>query len=157
MSIDCGSCAPFHSRVEQHYNVLLHRYGFSPVECSADRNGRECTLMYESSRCRLVFIRSDGAKSCTIGSLETPFPGNTLLHTRGEQGWYHAITLIEWKSGKKLLTARLIDEVHDGKRNYLAWEAQHVAQWANQLFELFAPGKSRQWQDDFAQFAHTGR
>lgn len=157
MSIDCGPCNSFRTRVERYYDSLLQRYKFALVECSADGDDRECVLMYESHRCHFLFIRSDGAEACTIGSLETPFPGNTVFLTRGEQGWYHAVALIEWQSRKKLLTARLTDEVQDGKRDYLEWESHLVNDWAERLFALFSPGSPRQWHDDFWRYARTRR
>ncbi len=157
MSVDCGDCNSFRAYAERYYHPLLSRYGFRLAECAAAHGGRECALLYRSDRCQLLLTLSDGSDDCLLGGLEQPFPGTNSLRSNGEQGWYHVVALIEWKSGKKLLTSRLLDEFRDGKRVYFSWESQLVAQWADQLFDLFAPGKPREWHEDFARFARARR
>jgi hypothetical protein len=157
MSEDCGECNGFRHNVERYYVAILNRFGFTLARCSSDYGGRECLLMYRSKQCQLLFIRSDGAEAGTIGSLEAPFPEGELLHTNGELGWYHVAPLVEFKSGKKVFTPRLLNEFRNGDRIYFEWESQLMSSWAEVLIEMFAPGKPQEWHDDFARYAQTRR
>ena len=147
-----SQCERFRLYAERSYKPLLVRHGFSLVDCAGDHDGRECMLMYRSDRCHLLLSLSDGSEDCILGGLEQPFPGLGLHRTDGQDGWYHAVALIEWKSGRKLLTSRLLNEVRSGRRLYFEWESRLVEQWADRLFALFEPGRPRQWHDEFTRF-----
>lgn len=157
MSEDCGDCNSFRQYMEHYYLAILNRFGFTLARCSSEHEGRECLLMYRSKQCQLLFILSDGAEGCAIGALEAPFPEGVLLRTNGEIGWYHVASLIEFKSGKKVLTPRLLNEFRSGDPIYFEWESQLMSSWAEVLIDMFAPGKPQQWHDDFAQYAQIRR
>jgi hypothetical protein len=74
--------------------------------------------MLESKRCRLLFTLMDGAQDCSMGRLDTPFPGMVSFFLNGEIGWYNTLFLIELKTGKALLNRRLVNEFVEGKRAY---------------------------------------
>ncbi|MCG8352957.1 MAG: hypothetical protein MI924_34770 [Chloroflexales bacterium] len=111
--------------------------------------------MYQSTQCRLLFILSDGAEGCAIGSLEALFPEGVSLRTNGEMGWYHIVPLIEFKSGQKVFTARLLNEFRDGERIYFEWESQLMAKWIDVLIGMVAPNKQQDWHDAFVRYAQT--
>jgi hypothetical protein len=107
--------------------------------------------MLESDTGRLLFVRSDGADNCTLGSSEAGFP-ESGLHEEGESGWYHVVSLVEFKTGKKLLTRRRMDKFFEGKGDYFAWQAELLSANAEMLFGLFRPGADPGWRDDFAEY-----
>ena len=151
MNIECGDCNDFVELTERNFGEILERYGFRPVKCWADRGGRECMLMVESDANRLLFVRSDGADTCELGSMEATFP-EAGLYGEGEYGWYHIVTMLEFKTGKKLLTRRRLKRILDGKENHFAWQAELLSENAEMLFELFRGGNERTWQDEFAKY-----
>lgn len=151
MDIECGDCRDFVELTERRYGPILERYGFRPVRCSANRGGRECLLMLESENNRLLFVRSDGADNCTLGSLDAEFPEGGLLD-EGETGWYHVISLIQFKTGMKLLTRRRMDKFFEGKGDYFAWQAELLSKNTDMLFGLFREGNERTWREEFLRY-----
>jgi hypothetical protein len=151
MNIECGDCSDFVELTERRFGELLDRHGFRPVKCSSDRDGRECLLMLESDTGRLLFVRSDGADNCVLGSLEAEFP-ETGLHEEGESGWYHVISLLQFKTGKKLLTRRRMDKFFEGKGDYFTWQAELFSANAEMLFGLFRGGIEQTWRGEFLQY-----
>jgi hypothetical protein len=151
MDIECGDCSDFVELTEKRFGDLLERHGFRPVRCTSDRGGRECLLLLESDSSRMLFVRSDGADNCTLGSLQAEFPEGGL-HEEGESGWYHVISLIEFKTGKKLLTRRQMDRFFEGKGDYFTWQAELLSENADMLFGLFREGQEQTWRDEFLQY-----
>lgn len=152
MNIECGDCRDFVELTERHFGGLLKRYGFRPVRCSSERGGRECLFMHESDTLRLLSMRSDGAETCELGSSDAPFP-EAGLFSAGEDGWYNVITLLGFRTGKKLLTRRRLDKFLDRKEDYFAWQADLLSKNAETLFEMFSQGNERTWRDDFLQYS----
>ncbi len=148
MDIDCGECNNFAEGTEANFGELLKRRGFQPVKCTAERGGRECTLMMESSQLRLLFVRSDGAETCDLGSLDAEFPEDGLVG-QGENGWYHLVTLLEFKTGKKLLTQRRIAKFSENQEEYYAWQAELLSEHEDMLFEMFGDNQQVNWHEDF--------
>ena len=107
--------------------------------------------MLESDTGRLLFVRSDGADNCVLGSLVAEFP-ETGLHEEGESGWYHVISLLQFKTGKKLLTRRRMDKFFEGKGDYFTWQAELLTKNADMLFGLFRGGNERTWRDEFLRY-----
>jgi len=151
MNIECGDCGDFVELTARRFGGVLERYGFQPVRCWSERHGRECLLLLESESSRLLFERSDGAENCTLGSLEAQFP-ESGLHGQGESGWYHVVSLLEFKTGKKLLARRRRNAFLDGKEDYFAWQAELLADNAEMLFGLFREGNEKSWRDEFLQY-----
>jgi len=151
MKIECGDCSDFVEITERDFGEILARYGFRPVKCSSVRDGRECMLMLESDVSRLLFVRSDGAETCELGSLDAAYP-EPWLFGQGEFGWYHVISLLQFKTGKKLLTRRRMDRFFEGKGDYFTWQAELFSANADMLFGLFRGGNERTWRDEFQQY-----
>jgi len=152
---DCGDCTPFAESARRAYQPLLTRYGFEGVDCSSDRGGRECALMYRNGQAALLFILADSAEGTGISQSDAVFPDNGWSGVDGADGWYSAIGLIEYLSGKKLMTRKLMDQLMRGQVDYFTWEAALMHDWIERLMALFAPGQPRTWQDDFAKYART--
>jgi hypothetical protein len=151
MNIECGDCKDFVELTERSYGKILERYGFRPLKCSSEHDGRECRLMLESDRLRLLFMRSDGSETCELGSLEAEFPvGGFDFH--GDSGWYNMLTLLEFKTGKKLLTRRRLDKFRENKPEYYAWQAEVLSENAEKLFDLFRVGNEKTWKNEFLKF-----
>jgi hypothetical protein len=151
MEIECGGCGGFVEQTERDFGSLLDRYGFRPVKCVSIRDSRECKLMVESDELRLLFVRSDGAETCQLGSPQAGFPEHGL-YSQGDTGWYNVITLLEFRYGKKLLTPRRLKELMEHKPDYYSWQAKLLAENAESLFELFGDAKRGTWEDEFLQF-----
>lgn len=151
MNIECGDCSDFVDLTERSFGEILEQYGFQPVRCWSERGGRECLLMLESEIGRLLFERSDGSENCTLGSLEAEFP-QSGLHGQGESGWYHVVSLLEFKTGKKLLTRRRRDRFIEGKEGYFAWQAELLSQNADMLFAQFREGNEKTWREEFRKY-----
>jgi hypothetical protein len=147
-NVSCGDCDFFVDKVQRHLGDLLARYEFRSVQCEADRGGRECTWMLESHRCRLLFTLSDGAEDCSIGKVDTPFPGKVSFYLNGELGWYNTLWLIELRAGKQLLTRKLIKRLWQGELEYLAWLAPLLEQWMPELIGMFDLQAELTWHDD---------
>jgi hypothetical protein len=154
---DCGDCTPFAERALRAYQPLLTRYGFDAVDCTSDRGGRECVLMYRAHNAALLFILTDSAEATAIADPAAPFPTNGWSGVDGEDGWYSVVGLIEYHAKKKLMTRKLLDEFALGKRDALAWEAGLMNDWIERLMGLFAPDTPPTWQDDFSKYARTRR
>ncbi len=150
MEIECGDCSEFVELTERNYGKILNRYGFRPLECSSERGGRECLLMVESDSCRLLFVRSDGVETCELGSADAEFPA-AGLDVHGDSGWYHIVELLEYKTGKKLLTRRRIAKFSENKADYFTWQAELLSENAEMLFDLFREGREQAWKDEFLQ------
>jgi len=151
MNIECGDCSDFVKLTGRRFGGILERYGIRPVRCWSERHGRECLLMLESESSRLLFERSDGSENCTLGSLEAEFP-ESGLHGQGESGWYHVVSLLEFKTGRKLLTRRRMDGFFEGKGDYFTWQAELLTKNADMLFGLFRGGNERTWRDEFLRY-----
>lgn len=147
MDVDCGDCDYFVENVQRHLGDLLSQHGFRSVQCQAERGGRECTWMLESDRCRLLFTLADGAEACSIGKLDTAFPGNISYYLNGEIGWYNALWLIEFKTGKQLLTRKLINKLWEGKLVYFEWLSPMLEKWMPELISMFESDQIT-WHDD---------
>ncbi len=91
-------------------------------------------LLLESDLLRLLFVRSDGAETCQLGSLDADLPDGGL-YSQGDTGWYNVISLLEFKTGEKLLTRRRLDKFLEEKENYFAWQAELLTKNAEMLFE----------------------
>jgi hypothetical protein len=148
MNIECGDCSDFVELTERTFGKILDQFGFHPVQCESDHDGRECLLMAESERCRLLFVRSDGSDNCGLGSLGAEFPAGGF-DSHADTGWYHVVTLLEFKSGKRLLTRRLLDKFLEGKESYFAWQADLLSKNVESLFDLFREGDEATWKDEF--------
>jgi hypothetical protein len=157
LSVECGDCTSFAEHARSAYQPLLARYGFELVDCSSDHDGRECALMYRNRNAALLFDLSDGAEATAISDRDAPFPVNGWTGVDGNQGWYSVVGLIEYLDKKKLMTRKLMDKLMRGERDYFAWEAPLVNNSIERLLGLFAPGKPRTWQDDFAKYVRTRR
>jgi len=151
MNIECGKCSDFVESTERSYGDILEHHGFRPVKCSAEHDGRECLLMLESDSLRLLFVRSDGAETCELGPVNAEFPEGGL-HGQGDSGWYNVISLLEFKTGKKLLTRRRLDRFLEGKEDYYAWQADMLSENVEMLFDLFRDGNEKTWKDEFLEF-----
>jgi len=148
MAVGCGDCVAFVESVQRHLGDLLSRYDFGSVQCEADRGGRECRWMLESKRCRLLFTLMDGAQDCSMGRLDTPFPGMVSFFLNGEIGWYNTLFLIELKTGKALLNRSLVNEFVEGERAYFEWFAPLLEKWMAELIPLFDGQGQPVWHDD---------
>jgi hypothetical protein len=151
MNIECGDCSDFVELTEHRFGDILDRHGFRPVKCSSDRGGRECLFLVESDTSRMLFVRSDGADNCTLGSLNAEFPEGGL-HEEGESGWYHVVSLLQFKTGKKLLTRRRMDGFFEGKGDYFAWQAELLSDNAKTLFEMFSEDNEKSWKEEFLRY-----
>ncbi len=151
MKIECGDCSDFVELTERNYGKILNRYGFRPLKCSSERGGRECLLMVESDSSRMLFVRSDGSNNCGLGSLGAEFPAGGF-DSYGETGWYHVVTLLEFKTGKKLLSRRRLNRFLEGKDDYFAWQADLLSKNAEMLFELFRDENEKAWRDEFLRY-----
>jgi len=151
MEIECGDCGDFVELTDKHYGDILRLHGLLPVRCSAEHGGRECLLMLESDRLRVLFMRSDQVETCELGSLGAEFPVGGL-DVYGDSGWYNVITLLEFKGGKKLLTRRRITQFAQDKPGYFAWQAELLSKNAETLFGLFEQGREQTWKDEYLRF-----
>lgn len=151
IQVDCGDCNDFVENVQRHLGDLLTQYDFHSIECDSQRDGRECVWMVESDRCRLLFTLMDGAQDCSIGRLTTPFPGNVSFYLNGELGWYNTLWLIELKTGKQLLTRRLINDLWEGKFEYFEWLSPMLAQWMDALINMFIGKGELTWHADLVR------
>jgi hypothetical protein len=151
MNIECGDCSDFVELTERHFGEILKQHGFRPVKCSSDRGGRECMLMVESDANRLLFVRSDGAETCELGSLNAALP-EAGLYGEGEHGWYHIVTMLEFRTGKKLLTRRRLNRFLERKEDHFAWQAELLTENAALLFGLFQEGNEETWRDEFTKY-----
>lgn len=151
MDMECGDCSDFVEQTEKLYGEMLAQHGFRPVRCTSERGGRECLLLLESDVLRLLFVRSDGAETCELGSLGAQFPEGGL-YSQGDSGWYNVISLLEFKTGKKLLTQRRLDKFLEGKDDYFAWQAELLSENADMLFELFRAENEVTWRDEFRNY-----
>lgn len=151
MKIECGDCDDFVELTVRNFGEILDGYGFRPVKCASDRGGRECVLMVESKDQRLLFVRSDGAETCELGSLDAEFTTNAI-DPYGGTGWYNVVSLLEFKTRKKLLTRRRRNKFLDRRADYFAWQAELLSENAGMLFELFEAGREKTWRDEFARF-----
>lgn len=154
---ECGDCAPFVERALRSFQALLTRYGFDVVDCTSDRGGRECVLMYRANSAALLFILTDSSEFTAIADPATPFPTNGWSGIDGEGGWYSVVGLIEYLAKKRLLTRKVIDELALGKRDAFGWEAGLMNDWIERLLGMFAPGAPPTWQADYAKYASTRR
>ncbi len=152
MTIDCGACNDFVAYALSHFSAFLARHDFQFIECATAHDGRECSVMYQSARCRLLLTLSDGAYDCSLATLDTPFPGTVAFYLNGEAGWYSVLFLIEYKLGKKLLTRRQIEKIWRGELDKFAWIASLLDDWSDTLVNMFAAGKPLAWHNDFARF-----
>jgi len=151
MDIECGDCNDFVELTERQFGGILDHHGFRPIRCTSEHDGRECILLFESRNNRLLFVRSDGADSCALGSLDAEFP-ESGIHGQGENGWYHVVALLEFRSGKKLLTRRRLNKFLEGKDDYFLWQANLLADNADELFGLFSSGNEATWRNGFMQY-----
>ncbi|HKY84026.1 MAG TPA: hypothetical protein VJ160_04280 [Anaerolineales bacterium] len=149
--VECGDCGDFVGIVQRYLGDLLKQHGFHSLHCEADRGGRECWWMLESDRCRLLFTLMDGAQDCSMGRLDTPFPGKVSLLLNGEGGWYNTRFLIELKTGQELLNRKLVNEFIEGKRAYFEWLSPLLEKWLAELVPLFEGNEEPVWHDDFAR------
>jgi hypothetical protein len=156
-SANCGDCNSFGEYVLRYHRSLLERHGFTFVQCSAEREGRECVVMYAAQRCKLLFVLSDGAEACAIGAADLPFPVEGWLGTDGDGGWYSVIGLIEFVSDKKLLTRQLIDEFLGGERVYFEWESALLGKWIDRLSDMFEPSNLHTWIGTYTDYMKTRR
>ncbi len=151
INVDCGDCNDFVENIQRDLGDLLSRYDFHSVQCDSQRGGRECVWMLESERCRLLFTLSDGEDACSLGTVDTAFPGNESFLRNGEIGWYDTLWLIEFRTGKQLLDLKLINEFVAGKRVYFEWLSPLLDEWVVKLFGMFAGDGQLAWHDDFLQ------
>ena len=151
MVVDCGDCNHFVETVQRHLGDLISRYGFRSVQCESDRDGRECVWMLESERCRLLFTLMDGAEDCSLGRVDTPFPGKISFFLNGEIGWYNTQFLIEFKTGKELLNRKLVSQFKEGKRAYFEWLSPLLEKWMAELIAMFDGQEELIWHDDLAR------
>lgn len=151
MAVDCGDCNDFVENIQRHLGDLLSRYDFHSVQCDSQRDGRECVWMLESERCLLLFTLMDGAQDCSMGKLDTPFPGNVSFFLNGEIGWYNTLWLIELRAGKQLLTRRLIDDLWEGKLVYFEWLSPMLEEWMDELIAMFDDQEELTWHDDLVR------
>jgi len=67
-------------------------------------------------------------------------------------GWYSIVALLEFKTGKKLLTRRRLDKFIEGKENYLSWQEELLTKNADMLFDLFRDENEKTWRDEFLRY-----
>lgn len=147
--LDCGDCTRFVESAAGELQSVLDRYQFRSVDCDAQRDGRECVWMLESDRCRMLVTLSDGQEDCSLGAADADFPPNVMLKLNGELGWYNALHLIQFKSGKQLMTRKLIKQFVERKRSYFEWLAPLLEQWMDELIPMFEAGGGDSWRDDY--------
>jgi hypothetical protein len=114
--------------------------------------GPSYILMYQNSKCRLLFQLSDGAEAGAIADLNTQFPRLGWSGIDSEGGWYSLVGLIEYLKKERLLTKDLIDKFFKGEQDYFEWESRLVFDSMDKLIELFDIG-DKAWQADFAIYA----
>ncbi|HEY3061503.1 MAG TPA: hypothetical protein VGL99_21250 [Chloroflexota bacterium] len=157
--IQCGSCNDFVERVLGYYQPLLSRHGFQFDTCSARDGGRDlsCSVVFTGPRSRLMFVLSDGAEATAISARDATPPPNGWSLRDGDNGWYSAIGLIEYKSGQRLMSRKLADAFGRGERDYFEWESALVTEWLERLAAMFTPDQVASWQPDFAKYRSTRR
>lgn len=155
INVDCGDCNEFAEYAQRHLGDLLSRYGFRSVQCESDRGGRECVWMLESEHCRMLFTLSDNEENCSLGRVETPFPGMISFLLNGEIGWYGTLFLIEFKTGKELLNLKLVNEFVEGKRVYFEWLSPLLEKWMEELIAMFDGREELTWHEDFVRMLET--
>jgi hypothetical protein len=143
--VDCGDCNDFHAKVVRSYQPFLSRHGFEFSECSAEFYGRECVIMYTGPECKLLFVLTDGAEMTALADGQASFPPNGWDGKNGENGWFGVVSLMEFLSGRTIMTRKLVDEFVEHTRDYYEWEAALMSEWDERLLALFAPGTPPTW------------
>ena len=142
-------CAAFIAYVRSYFEDLLQKHAFGLVECLCLHEGRECTALYQSPRQRLLFELSDGAFHVLIGSLTAPFPGGNQIDHAGRTGWYALFLLVEFKSGRRVYTEKLIQQIWNAQVDPYRFEASLLAQWGDRVLPMFEPHQEEKWREEF--------
>jgi hypothetical protein len=157
---DRGECDGFERRVERHFGPLLARHGFALAGRALAGSGQHlsCQLLYASGGCLVLFESGDGAEACALGATGTPPPPVGILHhLDGRDGWYEVGELVEFSTGRRLLSPRLLERMRDGRLDQLAWLAGVLGERAEALFGLFQPGRPPAWHERFLGYQLTKR
>jgi hypothetical protein len=154
---DGTDCDVFMAYATSHFGALLDGHGFDLVEWRS-RPARavapECDLLYESDRCRLLFGQEGTGSYAAMAPRGTHLPPG-VPRTDGADGWYRVVHLVEFKSGKHLLTDKLQRQLVDERLEQFEWLSGLLDHWAPELYDMFDVDKPDSWHDDFVRFHQT--
>ncbi len=149
--ISCSS--DFLSLIQRAFHKALTTYGFRLERCECEPGGRspECRALYRGPQASLLFEFADGGFLTYLGEPDQPFPKPEMLTGEGSQGWYMLHLLIAARQGKPVYSRRIVKRIQDRKLDPVEFEAHLFERWADELLPLFAPGRPKQWREEFLQ------
>lgn len=149
-------CARYIAQVNSHFIRIFEKRSLHLADCFCEYGGRECRAFYQSTTFRLTLDFSDGEFTVLVGSTDTPFVEASAIDRFGATGWYPVFLLAEFKSGKRVYTERIVQQIWSGKIDQYRYEAELFDRWADQLLPMFAAGQESSWRADFQLFAGSG-
>jgi hypothetical protein len=100
----------------------------------------------------LLVELSDGAFHVLLGSLDAQFPGGNYIDYAGQSGWYALFLLVEFRSGQRVYTEKVVQRIWSAELDPYRFEADLFAQWADRVLPMFELAQEQSWRAEFRRY-----